>query len=867
MAVMLISKCDKILSLITCIFLIKCITSQQDTTDFPFLFSTTMDDENIISYNQPDCQCISGWSVDIDIHCSLESAQSNINTLQAYLTSNHINCYKNCDTNIECQQSYSLLTQYYQYCSLGAVSEEIIRSFRQNSTCIECTENVKYHNETDQECSAFLSTQLQHNCSTPSIISGVVASIDYVNQSCAQIRHTNITSSIGDISTNNTTIEPTMSPTQSPTSMECTTDCQNNWDNIASYQRQCNGYQHQIDYALLDELYHDTYSDCNKDCNLPFNDQYTANCSTTNNIDVSFENKLDIISIQQQAFLCFYGLNIDDPTNYDLICIERVNVNSSGIISYKELQNTTNKDYWGSFGNAYDMNLMWLVLTGAMVFFMQTGFTLLESGVVKAGNVQSIMFKNMMDAAICAISYWIVGYCVAYGDPTSPDANGFIGVENVLIESETWADWFFHMAFACTASTIVSGAVAERLRMEPYFIYTIVISCWIYPVVVHWIWSETGWLSPFNTTETGPVIYGGAIDFAGSSVVHMIGGICALCGAYFVGPRLRRFDTSKEATSSRYYQELMHQFEFGHNVPFQVIGLLILWFGFYGFNCGSTLKAQFSMDVASLIAVNTTLSAAAGGLTSAIMARTLTKSWHIPKLVNGILAALASITASCAVVSNWWAIFIGIVGSCLYYLASHLMVHESIQIDDPLDAFAVHGIGGSWGVLSAAFFSTSESLKFANYPSSLYNDTTKGERVLTNILLLIVVIGWALFWGGLLFGSMNLLKILRVSEKEERVGIDIKQHGGSAINMKKTYATSVIQTTRTLKDSDNKNKTYHHPFHKLSKREDRDYDNKSSGDDYDSIDRPNDGEFDKKVKESSLEKRLNGIAESDEDVM
>ena len=348
----------------------------------------------------------------------------------------------------------------------------------------------------------------------------------------------------------------------------------------------------------------------------------------------------------------------------------------------------------------------------------------------------------------------------------------------------------------------------------------------------------------------------GAIDFAGSSVVHMIGGFTGLCGAYFVGPRLRRFDTSKEATSSKFYNELMHQFEFGHNVPFQVLGLLILWFGFYGFNPGSTLKAQNSMDLASKIAVNTTLSAAAGGITGAFVARYLTKSWHIPKLVNGVLAALASITASCAVVSNGWAILIGFVGSLLYYGSSYLVI--KYEIDDPLDAFAVHGIGGSWGVLSAALFSTPESIKFANYPPALYEGTNWGERLATNLLLLVVVALWTLFWGCVTFGSMKLMGILRVTEETERTGIDVVDHGGSAVNMKKPYSTQSLKSSSVKRNNDPK-----HPFQKHGKHK---YHNSATMSD-DSIDRPNDGDFNAKVKESSLEKRLDGIAESDEEIM
>eukprot|EP01084_Bolivina_argentea_P055706 102081_1 len=693
--------------------------------------SNTINRNDQINSPNPDCQCITKWSVS-DIDCT----SSNINTIESYLTLHKLNCLKTCNKD-NCRQSFSLLYQYYNYCPLGTISQDIISLFITNSTCQHCQVTHQNNNAVDR-----FNTNIQQCSSVNCSVTDTETSIDYI-----------------DINCNNT-------------SNQCDTQCQNNWNIISSYQRQCIPYP-------LDELYTEQNNTvCHQDCHIEPTDNTAINCSTTHNIIYNNMTKLNINELATETKICFYGLNINDPTQYDLICVNKHNLNNSGITSYEYINEDDNILFWNMFAIASDMDIMYLLICAAIVFFMQTGFTLLEAGCVKAGNVQNIMFKNIMDCCICAVTYWIVGYCVAYGDYTSPDINGFIGVEDILIESHRWADWFFHMAFACTASTIVSGAVAERFRLEPYFIYTLIVSSFVYPVPVHWIWSETGWLSPFNPNVK---IYGGVIDFAGSSVVHMIGGFLGLCGAYIVGPRFRRFDRSKAAMNSKFYHELQHQFEFGHNVTFQVMGVMFLWFSFFGFNSGSTLKANGMMDIASLIACNTTISAAAGGCTTAFLTRIVKKTWHIPRLCNGLLAALASITAGCAVVSPGECIVIGIVGSLLYYGFSELMVR--LQIDDPLDAFAVHGIGGTWGVLAAGIFATSESLEFAKYPAKLYNDTTVGERFATQLFFTVIIIAWTVLFGVATFGGMHMCGILRVSEDEERRGLDHMKHGGGAYNV------------------------------------------------------------------------------------
>ena len=395
-----------------------------------------------------------------------------------------------------------------------------------------------------------------------------------------------------------------------------------------------------------------------------------------------------------------------------------------------------------------------------------------------------------MDACIGSLVWFLFGYCLAYGDPNSDDANGFIGVENIVLELEDWNSFFFQWAFAATAATIVSGSVAERCSLTAYFTYTVFITVWVYPCVVHWMWDVNGWLSPFNSD---PEVFKGVIDFAGSGVVHMVGGFSGLCGAYMCGPRFRRFDHSDDARKSKYFEELQHQFKFGHNVPFQVFGTFILWTGWYGFNCGSTLGANGLMTLASRVAVTTTLAAASGGMTCALLARVHTKYtstenegyWSIPAVCNGILGGLVSITAGCATVETGWAIFIGMFGAFGYYTSSNIM--EMLKIDDPLDAFSVHGFCGLWGVLAASIFSYNKSYIRDAYGDAMA-DADHGKRVVAAIVAVIVIAAWTLVNSGCLFGLLKCIGILTVDESTQRSGLDLSEHGGKAVSFGKVYS-------------------------------------------------------------------------------
>jgi len=396
---------------------------------------------------------------------------------------------------------------------------------------------------------------------------------------------------------------------------------------------------------------------------------------------------------------------------------------------------------------------LWLILCGAQVFLMQLGFSNLEAGSVSRRNVLNIIFKNIMDACLGSIIWFCFGYAVAYGEGSFIGGSSFFDVnydENI--------DWFFQWAFCVTASTIVSGAVAERMKLEAYFIYTIIINAFIYPVVVHWVWSGEGWACAFNLDADIP-----AIDFAGSGVVHMVGGWSGLMGAYFVGPRTGRFEKVADAQDFT-----------THSIPLQAFGTLVLWFGWYGFNCGSTLAVKDSMGTAALVAVTTTLAAAAGGLATSYVARLVTRKWNIGLACNGILAGLVSITAPCSVVKPGFAIIIGFIGGLIYYVFSRLMIF--LKIDDPLDAAAVHGCCGFWGLISVAIFSTKEDMIKAAYDVQVASESF-GKRFGYQLAAAVVITVWTISMSGLMFFLSNKVIGLRTEGGSKIGGLDDRDFG------------------------------------------------------------------------------------------
>jgi len=392
-----------------------------------------------------------------------------------------------------------------------------------------------------------------------------------------------------------------------------------------------------------------------------------------------------------------------------------------------------------------DAKPLWLILCGGQVFLMQLGFTSLEAGAVSLPNVLNIIFKNTMDCCIGTLIWFLFGWGVAWGEGSS-----FIGGSSLAdINYGDNTDWFFQWAFCVTASTIVSGAVAERMKFKAYFLYTILITSFIYPVVVHWVWSLEGWASALNKDADVP-----AIDFAGSGVVHMVGGWSGLMGAIVVGPRTGRFEEGE------FVKEYLP-----NSVPFQAFGTLILWFGWYGFNCGSTVGVSGVMETAALVGVTTTLAAASGGIATGFAAVIFTRKWSIALTCNGILAGLVSITAPCSVVSPGFAIIIGLLGGLFYYGFSRLMIR--LKIDDPLDAAAVHGCCGFWGLISVAIFSTKEYMTKAAYDTVA--DQNFGTRLGNQLTVALAITAWTMSLSGLLFFLADKVFTIR-TEKGLKVG-------------------------------------------------------------------------------------------------
>lgn len=424
---------------------------------------------------------------------------------------------------------------------------------------------------------------------------------------------------------------------------------------------------------------------------------------------------------------------------------------------------------------------------------MQAGFALLEAGSVRAKNTKNILIKNLMDGCLGALVWYFIGYHLAYGTKDSckggSDCNGFVGNGADVFMNKAaelaplgnagsghyYAGWMFQWAFAAAASTIVSGAVAERCKFGAYLAYTAALTGVIYPVVVNWGWSAHGWLSPWTGTE--PYLgANGMIDFAGSGIVHMTGGVAALVGAIFLGPRTGRFSPSGECIDMP-----------GHSSVLVALGTFILWFGWYGFNPVSTLAFEY-METAARVAVTTTLGAAAGGVTALSIHYGFTKSLDVGPMCNGILAGLVSITGNCVVIEPWAAALIGAIGAAIYYGFSALL--RKLKIDDPLDASSVHGACGAWGVIAAGLFAKQKYVLNdygaeggADDYGALYGGG--GKQLGNQIAGVVAIIAWVGFTSSVLFGVLKYAGMLRVPVEEEEVGLDTSHHGGNAYNFEK----------------------------------------------------------------------------------
>lgn len=400
---------------------------------------------------------------------------------------------------------------------------------------------------------------------------------------------------------------------------------------------------------------------------------------------------------------------------------------------------------------------LWTLIAAFLVFFMQLGFAMVETGFTRAKNAVNIIMKNLMDFAIGSISFWAVGFALMFGTTTT----GFFGTEGFfinnwdMVDNWTLAFWMFQTVFCATAATIVSGAIAERTNFKAYLIFSAVMTAVIYPVFGSWAWGSLfhghGWLENF-----------GFIDFAGSTVVHSIGGWASLAGAIVLGPRIGKFTKDGKIRAIP-----------GHNIPLATIGVFVLWFGWYGFNVGSETAADTSLP---LIAVNTTLAPAAGVISALFLTYIFYKKFDAGMSLNGALAGLVAVTAGCANVTPGYSIIIGLVAGVVVVLS--VQFFERIRIDDPVGAISVHGVCGAWGTLAAGLF---------NYN---FETHTLEPVIMSQLIGIAAAFVWAFPVSFIAFKIINVIVKVRVSEQEELEGLDYHEHG---IDAYPEYSRSYIK--------------------------------------------------------------------------
>jgi Amt family ammonium transporter len=441
---------------------------------------------------------------------------------------------------------------------------------------------------------------------------------------------------------------------------------------------------------------------------------------------------------------------------------------------------------------AEGLDVFYLLFAGALVFSMQAGFAMLCAGSVRQKNVKNIMLKNLLDACGGAIGFYLMGYGIAYGDG-GLEQKRFLGTyKNFALAIDTATDpsdpsagyalitFFFQWAFAATAATIVAGTVAERCKMAAYICYSMMLTGFVYPVVVFWGWSSYGYLSAFSTD---PFLGTGAIDFAGSGIVHMTGGMTALIAAVILGPRIGRF---YDADGNPLPEPKTFN---AHSSCLQCLGTFILWFGWYGFNPGSTLGISGGNYTAALCAVTTTMGAASGALSCMFTQsfidhyKTGEFAYDITCVMNGALAGLVAITAGCAVVTPWAAVIIGVIAGWVYIGADRLLI--ALRIDDAVNAVPVHFANGMWALIATGLFARPEQIgaAYSGYadPSVAAGLFYGGIRLLgANVCLLLFVVGWVSLTMIPFFYVLNYFNMFRVDPLEEEVGLDISHHKGSA---------------------------------------------------------------------------------------
>ncbi len=399
-----------------------------------------------------------------------------------------------------------------------------------------------------------------------------------------------------------------------------------------------------------------------------------------------------------------------------------------------------------------NINIVWTCVAAFLVFFMQAGFAMVETGFTRAKNSVNILMKNLMDFAIGSIAFFVIGFGLMFGASSS----GLFGTTLFGLSGVTpgddwnWTFLIFQTVFAATSATIVSGAMAERTKFVSYLIYSAVISLFIYPIFGSWAWGNL-----LLTDNKSWLAVMGFHDFAGSTVVHSIGGWLALAGAIMLGPRIGKYGPDGKPRAI-----------LGHNLPLAALGVFILWFGWFGFNPGSTTAGN---GMAGYISVTTNLAGAAGAIVALIASWVIIKKPDISMTLNGALAGLVAITAPCDGVSPFGAICIGSVAGVLVVL-SVLFFDYVVKIDDPVGAISVHGMNGLWGTLSYGLFAMDGGLFYGGGFKQL------GIQIVGAGTAFV----WAFGLGLILFFILSKTSGLRVTAEEELKGLDIGEHGNEA---------------------------------------------------------------------------------------